>query len=203
MAIDTDAATPTPYVTWHDSRNGANDIYLNHLSGGDWLDSAVRIDGGGEGAAESFYPSVYASDGRVLVGWHDERDGGFDIYLRGSENAGLDWGSEMRLDTDIAGSAHSLGIKLVGIGTNIAGVWTDYRRPTDLLDPQPDLYLRTSGDGGFVWRDDDVRIDDDPQGTGISDDPQVVMSGPGVYTLWVDYRAGNADLFFRRMSSNQ
>ncbi|MCP4869975.1 MAG: exo-alpha-sialidase [Proteobacteria bacterium] len=203
MAIDVDADTPVPYVAWHDSRNGANDIYLNHRSTGAWQSDAIRIDGGGEGGAESFYPSVYATDGRVLVAWHDDRDIGFDILIRGSENGGADWGSETRLDTDVAGSAHSLGAKLAGVGDNVAAVWTDYRRPTELLDAQPDLYLRTSNDGGFLWSGEDVRIDDDPQGTGISDDPQVVMSGPAVYTLWVDYRAGNADLYFRRMSSNQ
>jgi len=203
LAIDVDAPTAVPYVAWHDSRNGANDIYLNHASGGDWLADAVRIDGGGEGGAESFYPSVYATDGRVLVAWHDDRDVGFDVLLRGSENAGVDWGSEMRLDTDVAGSAHSLGVSLVGIGPNVAAVWTDYRRPAEVASAQPDLYLRTSNDGGFLWKDDDVRIDDDPQATGISDEPQVVMSGPAVYTAWIDYRAGNADLYFRRMSANQ
>jgi len=101
----------------------------------------------------------------------------------------------------VAGSAHSLGTKLVGIGPNLVAVWTDHRRPAEVADGHPDIYYRTSNDGGFVWSANDVRVDDDPQSTGISDQPQVVMAGPSVYVLWVDYRAGNADLWFRRMPS--
>ena len=204
MAIDTDNGDESAvYAVWHDGRNGSNDIYLNyaHDSGTTWQADAVRIENDGPGASESFYPTVVASDDRVVVGWHDDRDIGFDIWMRGSENGGLDWGSEMRLDTDVAGSAHSLGTKLVGIGPNLVAVWTDHRRPAEVADGHPDIYYRTSNDGGFVWSANDVRVDDDPQSTGISDQPQVVMAGPSVYVLWVDYRAGNADLWFRRMPS--
>ena len=201
MTVDVDGDAAVPYVVWHDTRNGANDIYVNHPAGGDWLDEAVRLDGGGEGAAESFYPSVYATDGRVLVAWHDDRDVGFDILLRGSDDGGLDWGSEVRLDTDVVGTAHRLGVKLAGVGPNVAAVWTDYRRPVELLDPQPDVYFRTSSDGGVLWSESDLRVDDDPQGTGISDEPQVAMAGPAIHVLWLDYRAGDADVYYRRMTA--
>lgn len=202
MALDRDVDDePAVYVAWHDGRNGRNDIFLNYAldSGTSWLGDAVRIENDGAGASESFYPSVVASDERVVVGWHDDRDIGFDIWVRGSDNGGADWGPEMRLDTDVAGSAHSLGTKLVGVGPNLAAVWTDYRRPAELPDSHPDIFYRTSSDGGGAWSSADVRIDDDPQGTAISDDPQVMMVGPSVYVIWVDYRAGDADLWFRRM----
>ena len=65
----------------------------------------------------------------------------------------------------------------------------------------PDIYYRVTNDGGLTWSPDDARIDDDPIATAISDEPEVVMMGPSVYVLWKDYRNGNADLWFRRVTS--
>jgi hypothetical protein len=59
-----------------------------------------------------------------------------------------------------------------------------------------------SQDEGFIWSDEELRIDDDPQNTAISDQPQVVLAGPSLYVLWIDYRSGNSDLWFRRLSSS-
>ncbi len=204
IAVDREASQPAAYVAWHDDRSGGKDIYLNRSidAGTTWQPEPTRIDNDVEGGSDSFYPSLYAYDDTVLVAWHDDRDLGFDVWLRGSDNSGETWGSEQRLDTDLVGSAHSLGPKLTGVGPNVSAVWSDYRRPSDVEVGHPDLYYRVSTDGGFVWNGEDARIDNDPQSTAISDDPQVVMSGPFVYVIWVDYRAGNADLWFRRMSTN-
>lgn len=204
LAVDREADVPAAYVAWHDERNGGRDIFLNYsLDAGDsWQPEAVRIDGGGEGAAESFYPSVVASDGRVVVAWHDDRDVGFDIQTRGSDDGGVNWGPEQRLDTDLAGSAHSLGVKLVGNGDTIGAVWTDRRQDPAVETNHPDIYFRTSADGGYLWSDEDGRIDDDPQSTGISDEPQVALAGPLLHVVWLDYRSGNADLWYRNVPAD-
>ena len=206
LAVDPVPSPSAVYATWHDDRNGGRDIYLNGSSdgGASWLGESQRINNNGEGASDSFYPSLVARDERVLVAWHDNRDIGFDIWLRGSENGGETWGSETRLDTDVAGSAHSLGVRLARDGNRIAAVWTDYRKGADLAgDAHPDLYCRLSQDNGYIWSEEERRIDDDPQSTAISDQPQVVLAGPSVYVLWVDYRSGNSDLWFRRVSSSE
>lgn len=205
LAVDSVVEPSAVYATWHDDRNGGRDIYMNVSSdaGTSWLSAAQRIDNDGEGASDSFYPSVVARDDRVLVAWHDDRDIGFDIWLRGSENGGETWGSELRLDTDTAGSAHSLGARLVRDGNRVAAVWTDHRRGPDVTgDGHPDLYYSLSQDEGYLWSEAEQRIDDDPQSTAISDQPQVVLAGPSLYVLWVDYRSGNSDLWFRRVSSS-
>jgi hypothetical protein len=139
----------------------------------------------------------------VLVAWHDDRDIGFDIWTRGSENGGETWGSELRLDSDVAGSAHSLGVRLARDGNRVAAVWTDHRRgPEAEGEVHPDIYYSLSQDEGYIWSDAEQRVDDDPQSTAISDQPQLVLAGPSIYVLWVDYRSGNSDLWFRRMSSS-
>jgi hypothetical protein len=163
----------------------------------------VRIDNDAAGGANSFYPDVSAADGRVLVAWHDDRDLGYDIYLRGSENGGETWGSSVRLDTDLVGSAHSLGARLAREGDRIVVAWSDLRAHSDLSgEPHPDLYYRASQDGGYLWSEAERRVDDDPMSTAISAAPQVAVSGPFAYFLWVDYRLGNADLWFRSMASS-
>jgi hypothetical protein len=205
LAVDS-AVTPTAvYAVWHDDRNGGRDIYLNSSldAGGSWSTEAQRIDNDGEGASDSFYPSLVVQDQRVLVAWHDDRDVGFDVWSRGSDNGGSTWASEVRLDSDIAGSAHSVGVRLARDGDRVAAVWSDYRRgPTVEGEIHPDLYYSMSQDEGYIWSEEEQRIDDDPQNTAISDQPQVVLAGPSLYVLWVDYRSGNADLWFRRMSSS-
>lgn len=205
VAVDSYVSPTAIYATWHDDRNGGRDIYLNSSSDGGltWLTEAQRIDNNGEGVSDSFYPSIVVNDRRVLVAWHDDRDIGFDIWSRGSENGGATWGSEVRLDTDVAGSAHSLGVRLARDGDRVAAVWSDHRQGAGSSgDTHPDLYYSVSQDEGYIWSDQERRIDDDPENTAISDQPQVVLAGPSLYVLWIDYRSGNSDLWFRRMSSS-
>ena len=205
MVIDRDATQPAIYVAWHDDRNGARDIFMasSTNAGFTWTEEPQRIEADGEGAADSFYPSVSAAAGRVMVGWHDNRDGGFDILVRTSIDGGDTWGSEFRVDTDVVGTAHSLRPQVVQQGDRVAMGWIDHR--TDGSDfegeTQPDVYYRISEDGGLTWASDDERVDDDPQSSAISDDLQLAMAGPAVHALWVDYRLGNADLWYRTMPS--
>lgn len=205
LAVDrdrTDPPVPAVYVGWHDGRNGATDIFLNRsLDGGfTWDDEPTRIDNDGEGTSNSFYPALSAVDDRVLVAWHDDRDVGFDIYLRSSDDGGNSWLSETRVDTGIAGSAHSLDVKMARVGSRVAFAWSDYRTPAEIGEQgQPDIYYRLSEDEAYQFGGDDLRVDDDPQSTAISEDVQVAISGPSVHMVWVDYRLGNADLWYRAM----
>jgi hypothetical protein len=205
IAVDSAASPTAVYAVWHDDRNGGRDIYLNSSpdGGATWASEARRIDNDGEGVSDSFYPSIVVRDRRVLVAWHDDRDIGFDIWSRGSENGGATWGSEVRLDGDVAGSAHSIGVRLTRDGNRVAAVWSDHRSAAGSVgETHPDLYYSLSQDEGFIWSDEELRIDDDPQNTAISDQPQVVLAGPSLYVLWIDYRSGNSDLWFRRLSSS-
>ncbi len=207
ITIDRDRTNPPQpavYVAWHDDRNGPKDIYLNRSldAGFNWDDTPARIDNDAPGSANSFYPALSAVDDRVLVTWHDDRDIGFDIYLRSSDDAGASWLSETRVDAGIAGSAHSLDSRVQRVGDRVAVGWTDYRTPVELgSQGHPDVYYRLSDDAGYLFADTDERVDDDPAATAISEDLQMVMSGPSVHMVWVDYRLGNADLWYRAMPS--
>ena len=205
MVIDRDAAQPAIYVAWHDDRNGARDIFMasSTNAGFTWTEEPQRLEADGEGAADSFYPSVSAAGGRVMVSWHDNRDVGFDVLVRTSIDGGASWGSEFRVDTDVIGTAHSLRPQIVQQGERVAVGWIDHRTTgSDFAgEPQPDVYYRMSTDGGLSWATEDRRVDDDPQSSAISDDLQIAIAGPAVHAIWVDYRMGNADLWYRTMPS--
>jgi len=205
LAVDrarTDPPVPAVYVAWHDGRNGPKDIYLNRSTdaGGTWQGEPTRIDNDAPGSANSFYPALNVVDDRVLVTWHDDRDVGFDIFVRSSDDAGASWLSESRVDTGVAGSAHSLDVRVARTGDRVAFAWSDYRAPIEVgADAQPDIYYRISENEAYQFPSDDVRVDDDPEATAISDDVQIAIAGPSVHLVWVDYRLGNADLWYRAM----
>mgnify|MGYP001476389610 CR=1 FL=1 len=202
MSVDREATPTAVHVAWHDDRNGAKDIFVAASldAGGTWPTEPSRVDNDVEGGANSFYPSVTASGGRVLVAWHDDRDVGYDIFLRGSDDGGQNWASEYRIDTDVAGSAHSLSARMARDEDRVALVWSDFRALASLEgEPHPDIYLRTSMDGGQLWSEEEERVDDDPQSTAISSDPQIAIAGPLLHILWTDYRLGKADLWYRSM----
>ena len=204
LAVARDSAVPAVYAAWHDDRNGGKDIYLNYSldAGANWQGDAVRIDTDVAGGSNSFYPALSASNGNVVIAWHDDRNVGYDIYMRRSENGGESWSPSSRLDTDLIGSAHSLGVVLARDGNRVVGAWSDFRVNEELAGgAQPDFWYRASQDGGSEWSDAELRVDDDPQGTAISDELQVGLSGPFAHFLWVDYRLGRADLWFRSMDS--
>ena len=89
------------------------------------------------------------------------------------------------------------------MGDRVAVAWSDLRAPAEIAGaPHPDLYYRASEDGGFLWSESEQRVDDDPMSTAISAEHQVALEGPYIYFLWVDYRLGNADLWYRAMDSS-
>lgn len=206
LAIDRNAMQTGVFVAWHDDVGGGKDVRVaRSIDGGNlWDPEPARIDAGGEGAAGSFFPALVADGGRVRVAWYDDRDGGTDIRLRGSDDSGASWNPEVRLDTGVAGSAHSTHPRLALVGDRLVSAWTDHRLSPDWTgDPYPDLYFRASDNAGFQWAEDELRIDDDPQSSAISEDLQMVLQGGIVYFAWVDWRRGTPGVYARRMSVAQ
>ena len=204
LTVDQHSLQPAIYVAWHDDRNGGKDIFVNSSldAGWSWQEEPTRMENDAPGASDAFYPSVTAWGGRVVVAWQDNRNVGNDIYVRGSSNGGQTWGAEVRIDRggDL-GATHSLTPLLDSEGDRVVASYLEHRPIDTAPEGQPDLYLQISEDGGDIWLGDDLRVDDDSPATGISEDQQMVLAGPFVYLLWVDYRSGDADLWFRAMPS--
>ena len=132
-------------------------------------------------------PDVAVAGSRVFVVWRDNRSGRPDIYFRGSPDGGLTWtGSDVRLDTDLAGEhtseEPSVAADLMG---NVFVAWQDVRDGRAY-----DIYFQRSGDNGARWLTSDVRVDVDPFPRD-SLHPNVMAVGNGdAGVVWQDFRWG-------------
>ncbi|MDP3789469.1 MAG: PKD domain-containing protein, partial [Candidatus Omnitrophota bacterium] len=72
------------YLAWANAPYGKRDIYFNYSqdNGSSWLPSALRLDAGNQGAADSELCAINASgNGKSYVVWRDDRNGSGDIYF--------------------------------------------------------------------------------------------------------------------------
>ncbi len=187
------------YVVWQDERFGENsDILMNysHSSGDNWRDEALRVESDAEGIADSRYPDLAAQGDQVLVAFQDNRAGGYDVYLRWSDNAGSDWATdeEIRMETDDPGQAQSYNPRIALSGDSWAVQWQDYR--DDLAGVFfNDLYYNYSVDGGTTWQSADVRINSTDYATSYAVESSLYLRNDVVVSIWGDGRFGSADIF--------
>ena len=145
------------------------------------------------GPLGSVRPRIAASESSVFVCWEDSRNGAGDVYLNYSQDGGATWqASDIRLDTDQAGTAHSFGPQIAVSGAAVYVVWADTRNGA------PDIYFTRSSNGGATWLDSDIRLDTTLAGSAAADSPQIAVSGSSVYVTWQDRRDGALDIYFNR-----
>ena len=200
VAPDICIAGNAVYVVWEDHRTPSlnlGDIFFNRsLDGGvTWLPSDVRLDvGTAAGASDSRSPKICCSGGSVYVAWYDTRNGNFDVYFNRSLDGGTTWlASDVRLDTDTAGSRNSWQVQIACQGSNVYAVWSDDRDGMFAYH----LYLNRSTDGGTSWLPVDARLDTAPVGK-TSEKPKLVCAGSSVFAVWEDGRNGQTDIYTTR-----
>ncbi|MEW5987609.1 MAG: sialidase family protein [Chloroflexota bacterium] len=132
-----------------------------------------------------------------LVGcacWFDERLGNGDIFFAHSDDGGLTWTPNVRVNDDKGNALQmnpSLAVNLVG---DAFVVWRDDRNG------QPDIYFSRSLNGGATWSPN-VRVNDVAAGSQTS--PALVVDSAGIlYVLWVDDRNGHWDIYSSSSSDN-
>jgi hypothetical protein len=192
------------YVTWADSRNGdfrygPDDIYFNRsLDGGaSWLATDMRLDTDLPAAAHSKFPQIAAFDDAVYVAWGDSRNGAQDIYFNRSLDGGASWlATDMRLDTDLPGTAHSQSQQIAASGDSVYVVWQDSRFSTG--GAVFDIHFNRSLDRGATWLPADIQLETDSPGLHNSSSPQIAASGDSVYVTWQEERDGRVDIHFSR-----
>jgi Neuraminidase (sialidase) len=157
-----------------------------------FLAPEVRLDGGVAGAAGSGNPRICCEGPRLYVVWTDGRNGSNDIYFRRSVDEGATWEPEVRLDTDVAGAAHSYAPRIVCQGARVHVVWQDLRNGS------ADVYYRGSSDYGVTWTPAEIRLDTDAAGSATSEAYDLAADGTLVCVAWSDTRNGSTDIYFRR-----
>jgi len=141
-----------------------------------FLASDVRVDTDPAGAASSEGIRLAVDGLNVYCVWSDTRDGGKDIYFNRSTDGGATWRlSDVRLDTDLRGTAASADPQIARSGRNLFVVWEDSRGGGR------DIYFQRSDDAGATWLAADVRLDSDAPGEALSEDPVLGVDGSSVY----------------------
>jgi flagellar hook capping protein FlgD len=133
--------------------------------------------------------------GGVILTWQDDRPGGYthDIYSQRLNAAGApQWAANGVALCTASGYQVNVGTVPDGAGGAIAS-WWDYRGADS------DIYAqRVNGAGVPQWTADGVQVSTVP---GEQIYPASVPDGAGgVIITWVDYRAGNADVYAQKMN---
>lgn len=185
------------YVAWADSRGGGFDIYLNrsHDAGLTWQSQDQRLDTDPPTAGISQSPRICTEQGRVYAVWQDNRNGRNDIFFNFSEDGGRTWqGSDIRIDSDAPGAAHSMDPQICAEGSNVYVAWKDARHG------RYDIYFARSIDGGRTFSSE-VRLDvGDARGRMPSEEPRIACAGDNVYVVWQDGRKVKHDIYLNRSS---
>ncbi len=152
----------------------------------------LRIDAKSEGVeVDSDGPRLCVTEGRVYVAWSDARDGLPGIWLNRSTDGGTTWLEDpVRVDQG-AGAADAPELRCQGGVVHV--VWQDTR---DGEVEHPNIYYNRSTDAGESWRDVDILLTDDPEGTGASLGPQIAGYDDELAVTWFDGRNGAFDIYF-------
>jgi hypothetical protein len=175
------------WVVWTEFRSGTSEIYLNVSSdqGTTWQPADIRVSHAPAGKA-AVAPQFTVSGSKVYVSWSDFRNYNLfsDLYGNASMDGGLTWmPSDVRIDTDAAGSASSGDQSMACSGLNVFISWSDTRNGSN------DIYFNRSADGGATWGAADRRLDTDALGSNISNFPHIVVQGTSVTVVWNEERS--------------
>jgi hypothetical protein len=173
----------TLHVMWFDNRDGNNEIYYKRsTNGGISWEPDVRLT---TNSGKSARLCVALSGPFLHVVWTDDRDGNYEIYYKRSTDRGASWGADTRL-TEYIGNSLNPSMAVTDSFLNI--LWYDNR------DGYWEVYYKRSIDSGETW-DPDVRLTYDPAD---AFNASIAVSGLIVHTVWVDYRDGNGEIYYKR-----
>jgi hypothetical protein len=173
------------HIAWQDMRDGNWEIYYKRStdSGVSWgVDTRLTT-----APAESGYPSVSISGQVVHIAWEDNRDGNYEIYYKHSLDGGVNWGGDIRLSNEPAGS----GDPCVAVSGQVVHViWHDDRHSSFHYE----IYYKRSTDGGLSWGAE-TRLTNNSANSAFA---SISVSGLDVHIAWHDDRDGNSEIYYKR-----
>jgi len=186
------------WAVWVGLRGGRSSLYLSRsMDGGQTWTDPVALSGQ---SVSVFGHRLVRSGERLLLAWQDTRTGQDRIYAVASGDGGVTWSSPTRVDhlpADLQTSAGSPAAALAPDGEAFLA-WHDGRNGRD------DIFFGRSLDGGRSWGTEDLRLDMDEPGTGVSRFPKVARAEDGrLAVAWEDDRGGYEGIYLRVRSAGQ
>ncbi len=175
------------HLSWEEFRDGNNEIYYKRSTNGgmNWgSDSRLT-----NNTASSNVPAIECSGLQVHVVWTDLRDhNNGEIYYKRSIDAGLSWGTDMRLtNVSPSGGSWRKAPTIALSGSRVHLIWLDRREGVD------QIYYKHSTDNGLNWIADSKLTF---SGFGKWH-PSIAVSDFQVHVVWDDYSAGNSEIYYR------
>jgi archaellum component FlaG (FlaF/FlaG flagellin family) len=137
------------------------------------------------------HPAIaQTSDGTIWVTFYCYESGNTDIWYTTSSDGGATWSVPSQITTD-PDSDYDPAITQTDDGT-IWVAWYSYRSSN------PDIWYKTSADGGESWSPD-YQLTTDPD----SDyDPAIIQTDDGtVWMVWQSYRSGGNGIWYKTSSN--
>ncbi len=200
-SLDQDALGAAPegaggmLLGWEDSREGEQDIYLQHLSGSGtelWTVNGVAAC---KAAGLQLLPAVMPDGfGGAIAVWEDRRGGGADVY---AQRIGSDGSTRWTANGVVVCAAPGDQTRPLILGDGAGGfviAWEDARAGAG------DIYAqRLSLLGAPLWTPDGVAV---CAATGAQDRPTLAADGlGGVVAAWRDFRGGGSDVYAQRLDT--
>ncbi|MCK4506365.1 MAG: T9SS type A sorting domain-containing protein [Candidatus Aegiribacteria sp.] len=176
-------------VSFYDGMNPFFHIYCAvSIDDGLSFQDPVIVDDAESGNPNSQTIGIGPND-EIYISWHDNRNGNYDIYFARSIDAGVSFGTDVRVDdtgtTDVTQFSPSLA---VAENDDICIAWRDHRNDTG--DNNIDIYGCKSTDNGISFLTDH-RINDDTSGISVQFRPSIAAGNNYIGVVWYDYRDGD------------
>ena len=188
------------YVLWEDESNGPDsDIFftVSNDNGQTFVDPPTDLS---NNIGRSFNERMIVSGNNVYVVWQDDSNGGdSDILFTVSNDNGQTF---VDPPTDLSKNTGQSGINIsfqttvmIVSGNNVYVVWADDSNGGD-----SDILFTVSNDNGQTFVDPPTDLSNN---AGLSEDPQMIVSGNNVYVVWADdSNGGDRDIFFTVSNNN-
>ncbi len=148
------------------------------------------------------YPSLAAGpDGVLYVSWADGRNGDEDVFLRRSEDGGVNWSEPVLVNDDPVGDGTQQYLPRVSVAPNGRVDVLFYDRRLDPSDVRTDVFLASSEDGEQAYTNRRVSSESFDSGVGPTFGPDygtdfgtrlgLVSTDEGAYAAWTDTRLGD------------
>jgi hypothetical protein len=173
-------------VSWYDNRNGNYEIYFARQTvGGAKLGTDLQVT---NDAGYSTRPSLAWTGSGFGISWEDNRDGNYEIYFARVSAAGVKLGPDLRVSGE---AANSFRPSLAWTGSEFGVSWQDLR------DGNYEIYFQRVSAAG-VKLGAELRLTGN---TAYSYLPSLVWAGSEFGVSWYDYRDGNDEIYFMRVSA--
>jgi len=183
------------WTIWVGLRGTRSELYLNRSTDGGktWTDPVAL-----SGESRSIFGQILLRAGSHLLAiWHDTPGQADRVFAASSSDDGQTWTAPVRVDHLAAeGPAVKSSAAVLKPDGEALVVWQDARNGRD------DIFMARSTDGGRTWGTEDLRMDMDDAGTGVSRFPRLALAPDGRVALaWEDDRAGYEAVYVRVRSA--